>query len=113
MKLTDLPKSEKSIQDDLRDYLTLTLGALVIRTNSGAFKGDRGNYFRANDQPGCSDLIVCLRGSFIACECKKKGGRLTDKQAAFLDRVRRAGGLGIVVDSKAALISALRAAGLI
>lgn len=107
------PRPEKAIQAELRDYLTLTLGGLVVRTNSGAFKGERGNYFRANDQPGCSDLLVCLRGAFIACEVKRPGETLTEKQAGFLDRVRRAGGLAVCVDSLAALQAALKAEGLL
>lgn len=111
------PKPEKAVQAELRDYLTLTLGAVVVRVNSGVMpwtdNRGRGRRVAFNDSPGCSDLIVCLKGSFIACEVKKPGGKLTPKQAAFLDRVRKAGGLAVCVASLAELKAALAAEGLV
>lgn len=38
-------------------------------------------------------------GRFLAIECKADGGRLSDRQAAFLDTVRKFGGVAIVARS--------------
>lgn len=48
---------------------------------------------------GTSDLKCCLRGRFIALEVKTATGRLTEKQARYLEQVRAAGGIGEVVRS--------------
>ena len=49
--------------------------------------------------PGVSDLIGWTHGRFVAIEVKAPRGRLTDEQAAFLDLVRRSGGLAGVARS--------------
>ncbi len=64
---------ERDVQKACRDWLTLW-GAVVVRVNSGAMKiGDR--YVKFNDQPGCSDTLVCLPGTgrFLALELKRPG----------------------------------------
>lgn len=45
-------------------------------------------------------------------ECKRPGGKLRPAQAAFLDNVRRAGGLAIVVSDVRQLGEALDAEGM-
>ena len=50
--------------------------------------------------PGVSDLIGWTEGGrFVAIEVKGPRGRVTDEQAAFLDLVRRSGGLAGVARS--------------
>ena len=50
--------------------------------------------------PGVSDLIGWTEGGrFVAIEVKASRGRLTDEQAAFLELVRRSGGLAGVARS--------------
>ena len=52
--------------------------------------------------PGVSDLIGWTEGGrFVAVEVKGPRGRVTDEQAAFLDLVRRSGGLAGVARSVA------------
>jgi hypothetical protein len=62
---------------------------------------------------GCSDIIGQLPdGRFLAVEVKRADGRLTEDQAAFLDRVRRGGGVaGMVrsVEDAMALVPDVRA----
>lgn len=69
--------------------------AWVERQNNGAFKdGDR---FVRFGWPGCSDIIGQLRdGRFLAVEVKAPGGRLSEAQSLFIDRVRAAGGVAFV-----------------
>lgn len=127
-------RRESDVLAEVRAYLE-SLGAVVIRTNSGGMKiGDR--YVRFNDRVGCSDLVCCLptagRAVFLAVETKRPGwtptkavaGRSLSKsslarvkreaaQRAFLDDVTRAGGLAVFARSVDELKQALKAEGLI
>ncbi len=49
--------------------------------------------------PGVSDLIGWTHGRFVALEVKGPRGRITDEQAAFIELVRRSGGLAGVARS--------------
>ena len=49
--------------------------------------------------PGVSDLIGWTQGRFVAIEVKASRGRVTDEQKAFIDLVRRSGGLAGVARS--------------
>ena len=50
--------------------------------------------------PGVSDIIGWTEGGrFVAIEVKASRGRLTDEQAAFIELVRRSGGLAGVARS--------------
>jgi penicillin-binding protein-related factor A (putative recombinase) len=87
---------ERDVQAAILDLLALRR-AEVVRTNSGAMKVD-GRLIRFNKTPGCSDVLVCYRGRFLALEVKRdQKEKPTDDQAAFLDRVTAAGGVGAVV----------------
>lgn len=98
---------EKDIQKTCIAWLRLW-GAVVVRVNSAAVKvGDR--FFTANDQPGCSDTIVCLPdGGFAAIEFKRPGKKPTNEQRYFLDKIIATGGMGLVIHSLAELLAALR-----
>lgn len=97
---------ERNIQKVCLDWLKL-FGAVPIRVNSAAVKiGDR--FFNANDQPGCSDCIVCMPdGVFCAIEFKKPGKKLTAKQKAFQDKIAKATGMVLVIHSLEELKAAL------
>ena len=89
--------TEADIQRVILHYLGLR-GVLATRVNSGAIKtGDR--FFRLNSSPGCSDILCCYRGAYIALEVKRPGKKATPKQEGFLAAVRKAGGIGAVVTS--------------
>ena len=46
---------------------------------------------------GVPDFLVCLRGRFIAIECKAGGGKTTALQDKHLADIRGAGGLSLIV----------------
>ena len=93
-------------------------GVLAIRVNCGAvtaaYRG-RQRFVRFTDTPGLSDVLAVLppHGRLLALEVKRPGGRLRPTQEAFLERVRSAGGLALVVsdirDLEAALTECERA----
>lgn len=93
-------------------------GCLPIRVNSGmAVRRDRHGKERAhryNSAPGCSDLLVCLPdGTFAAVEIKRPGNKPRPLQEAFLDDVRRHGGVALWVTSPEELLARLKEMGVI
>lgn len=76
------------------------LVAWVERQNSGAFRD--GKRFVRFGWTGCSDVLGQLRdGRFLAVEVKVPGGKASDAQRLFLDRVRAAGGAAFIATSAA------------
>ncbi len=72
--------------------------AWIRRINTGAVKM-QSRYMRFGFV-GCSDLIgQMIDGRFLALECKSNTGKLTEEQTAFLDRVKRHGGVAGMVRS--------------
>ncbi len=93
-------------------YLAL-LRIPAWRINSGAMRvrgaSGRERFIRFNGAKGCADVLGLLppSGRFLAIECKMPGRSTTADQAAFLDAVRTAGGLALVVHDVAELAAAL------
>lgn len=88
------------------DLLRL-MGIPAIRINSGAIKVD-GRIIRLAPA-GTSDILGILppQGRFLAIETKSSRGRLTPDQEAFLEGVRQAGGVSLVVRDLKSLQCAL------
>ena len=47
---------------------------------------------------GVPDIIVCVKGRFVAIECKAEGNKPTALQERELARIKQAGGVAVVVD---------------
>jgi hypothetical protein len=92
------------------------LGVFHWRTNCGAALAEtngRRRYIRFTSMSGVADLIGILPGGrMLAVETKSRRGRLRPAQAVFLDEVRRAGGVGVVVTDISELLMALAAEGI-
>ena len=46
---------------------------------------------------GVPDFLVCLRGRFVAIECKAGGGKTTALQDKHLADIRGAGGMSLII----------------
>jgi hypothetical protein len=82
------------------DYLQLAkVPAWRQNTGCATFGAGGKRRFVRFAVEGCSDILGVLppSGRLLAVECKRPGGKLTAAQAAFLDNVRAAGGLALVV----------------
>jgi hypothetical protein len=81
--------------------------ALLKKHNIYYFMPATGGYGRS----GVPDIIACMRGRFLAIECKARGGKLTPLQSRELALIEEAGGIPYVVNdiSLEALESTLRA----
>lgn len=47
---------------------------------------------------GVPDIICCIKGKFLAIECKANGNKPTALQEREINLIHQAGGLAIVVD---------------
>jgi hypothetical protein len=87
-------------------------GCIVWRQNQGMmryeYKGKAGVVPFTRGVKGISDIIgLTPSGRFLAVEAKVGKNTTTPEQAAFIARVNRAGGLGLVVYSVTELIQRL------
>jgi len=97
---------EAIIQKQIIDYLK-HIDYIVIRNNSGFIR--IGNRAINLGDAGSSDIIGMENktGRFIAIEVKTEIGKLTEKQEAFLFKVREGGGIAFVARSVEDVIKAL------
>lgn len=70
----------------------------AVKKRGGWVLNTHGTVFGRNGVP---DLIVCLRGHFIAMEVKQPGGEARPLQRYELRKIREAGGKAFVVESVA------------
>lgn len=104
--------TETALVNACLEYLRLR-GIMAWRQNSGAARArnsaGRERFVRFHGAPGCSDILGILppNGRLLAVECKVCGRRPTLLQQAFLENVRAAGGLAVVVRSIRELEAAL------
>lgn len=92
---------EREIQKSILDYLSLRK-INAWRTNSGiSFSSYKEKQFITRLAPrGTSDIIGFLNdGRFLGIEVKKPGGKVSDDQDIFLNKINRAGGVGFVAYS--------------
>lgn len=90
--------TEQDIQRQITDYLKLKR-IFHRKVNIAGIMKPNGGYIPSQNA-GMSDIIGCLWGGrFLAIEVKKKGGKVSPLQQAFLDEVNANGGLGFVAYS--------------
>ena len=68
--------------------------ALLKKYNIYHFMPATGGYGRS----GVPDIIACMRGRFLAIECKAGNGKLTPLQSRELALIEEAGGLAYVIN---------------
>ncbi|SET46233.1 VRR-NUC domain-containing protein [Natronincola peptidivorans] len=77
---------EKVIQEKIIQYLKQLPEAWYFKTHGGMYQA-----------AGIPDIILCYKGSFIALEIKKSGGKTTKLQEKVLRDIAKAGGTAAVV----------------
>ena len=74
--------------------------------------GPRCCYFKIHGGPyqtaGIPDILLCFDGVFLGIELKRPGGRLTPLQNVTLQRIRAAGGEGLVITTDTPVDEAIR-----
>ncbi len=106
--LTPLEPLEHDIQGSILVYLAWdNRVAWAHRFNTGAHviagtqkDGTPTRRYVQYAFTGCADILgQLITGHFLAVEVKRRGGRVSPPQRAFLQQVRRAGGLALVARS--------------
>jgi hypothetical protein len=112
MKAPPVKIPESDVMKDVDQVLT-AWNIFHWRNNTGVTR--IGKRFVRFGYPGSADWLgICHDGRFLAVECKRpRGGRLTAKQTDFLDRIRRYGGVALVVTGVNDLLEKLKEAGVI
>lgn len=93
--------TEQDIQKTIIDYLKIKKYVVFKHRNVGIFKQKTGSYIPLSfGEKGISDIIACSpKGTFVAVEVKKPGGRPSTDQLDFLARIKANGGIGILAYS--------------
>lgn len=73
-----------------------------LETKIKKFLESEGAYFVkyfgcAFTRAGVPDLLVCVRGHFVAIEVKAENGKLSKLQKYNLEQIRKAGGIALAV----------------
>lgn len=114
---------EKEIQKQILDYLRLR-GIFCWTCKTVGTYDPRRRVYRANTTfKGVADILGILpaptspghtwealgrhKGQFLAVEVKRVGGKVSDDQKAFLERINKEGGLAFVARSLNDVINTL------
>lgn len=98
-------KVKKSYEKDIQKAIIQLLRLqrfVIFKHNSTQFGVRNGERFafRSESSRGVSDLIACSpKGRFWAIEVKRKGGKPTDEQLAFIANINSAGGKAFIAYS--------------
>lgn len=80
--------NESEIVKQIKEYLKTVPNCFFWKEHGGQFGAS-----------GIPDIIICLKGRFVAFEVKTKKGKLTVLQAITLRQIQKAGGIAEVVRS--------------
>lgn len=89
-------------------------GIFAWRNNTGAVRTYNGGFISFGYK-GSSDIFGISRdGRFLAVECKRPvGGKLSNDQKVFLEKINTFGGVGIVVTSDVDMVNQLKEKGVL
>ena len=92
--------SEQDIQKIIIDYLRIKRYVVFKHHSTGSTVREGKAVFFKYGEKGISDIIACSpKGTFVAIEVKKKGGKTSPEQLDFLARVKACGGIAILAHS--------------
>ncbi|MEM7524071.1 MAG: VRR-NUC domain-containing protein [Pseudomonadota bacterium] len=89
--------TERAFQKDVVKWLRAQHDVLLVHVSNGGAWGVRGR--SAGARKGVADLILCVRGQFVAIELKAPGGKQKPEQKDFEADVFRAMGRYVVARS--------------
>ena len=79
---------EQDIQTSIMSYIK-SIGGLPIKQNQIGIYG----------QAGVPDIIACIKGRFVGIEVKRPGQKPKPIQEAFLNAIKKKGGVGLWADN--------------
>jgi len=90
-----MKQKESDLIKSCLDYLALKK-IFAYRQNSGAFKTDRGGYYKFGIS-GAPDIIAVVDGIYVGIEAKIGKNKLSASQFEFGEKLVKAGGRYLVV----------------
>ena len=90
---------ERDLQRAVLDYFALQKDCFAVRINTMGVPLHGREGFRPSPMRGVADVLVCIKGKFLAIELKSSKGKLSAEQESFLDSVSNTGGYAIVASS--------------
>lgn len=89
--------TEKAIETAILKYLSFLRNCFAWKNNSGGvYDAGRGT-FRANKNKfvinGVADILGVYDGRLLAIEVKRPGGKVSEAQKKFIDKVIKMGGI--------------------
>ena len=104
-----MSKKEIDIQNEILHYLNSN-GIFAFRINTAGIYDSEKQTYRTPGKftmKGCSDIIGICNGRFLAIEVKSEKGILKEHQQAFIDKVNKCGGIGLIARSLKEVIDGL------
>jgi len=83
-----MPKKEKPFETQIRKFLNIE-GCYCFKVWGGGYQ-----------QAGVPDLIICVNGYFVAVEVKGDKGKPSELQLHNIEKIKKAGGVGLVLYPK-------------
>ena len=97
--ITTIKEKESNIQKAILEYLALKKIYAWKNHSTGIFNA-KGGGFIPTGKPGVSDILgIMPDGKFLAIEVKKKGGKVSDYQIAFIKDIILNNGIAFVAYS--------------
>ena len=90
---------ERDLQRAVLDYFALQKDCFAIRVNTQGVPLHGRDGFRPSPMKGIADILVCIKGRFLAIELKSDKGKVSLEEQTFLDSVHKSGGFAIVASS--------------
>tara|TARA_R100000963_G_scaffold33635_1_gene26112 strand:- start:4214 stop:4675 length:462 start_codon:yes stop_codon:yes gene_type:complete len=95
---------ESDLQTLVLDYLALQKDCFAMRINTQGVPLHGREGFRPSPMRGVSDILVCIKGNFLAIELKSKKKKPSIDQETFLNNVAKTGGYTIVAKTLESVI---------
>lgn len=91
---------ESAIKKAIVQWLELRPHTVVLPiATTGIWDPMRGVFRKGTNKCGTPDLLVCVRGKFLAIEVKSETGKVSEAQAHMLEEISEAGGLALIAKS--------------
>ena len=90
---------ESELQTAVLDYFSYQRDCFAIRVNTMGIPLHGREGFRPSPMKGIADILVCIKGKFVAIELKSDKGTLSTEQETFLEGITKTGGFALVATS--------------
>lgn len=95
--------TEKQIENAILEYLSYIPDGMFWKNQSvGVWDATRNSYRLSRSKfqiKGTADILGVMKGVFVAIEVKRPGGKVSEDQLRFIERVNKLGGVAFIAHS--------------